>query len=329
MWPCGDSTGAFIRPLSPVPAMARRPKVPFRERYRVSKAILGQSVRLFRKERDLWVYPVLSFLVALALFLPLLVGFRVYEVAVDFRHFGSSGESGLLLGLFFLVMSYPATVGIGVIHLALVHDLFARFEGRSITKRVALHKAWRRIGTLARFNLVAMLIGGFFSVIGVLLEKLRIVPYLGRVADVIGMMAWTAATFFVIPVMAVENQSGAFDSIRRSAALARNNWGKAVSGIITLGLAIMIPVVAVYALFAFAALMVVMLAAATDTWILLVVSGLLAGGALLIIVGGVLLASFMTSVYRVVLYRYSITGQIAEPFSEATVVDAWAPYRAE
>ncbi|MBI2078895.1 MAG: hypothetical protein HYT80_11095 [Euryarchaeota archaeon] len=307
---------------------ARGPKVPWGERYRTSKAIARQSFQLLRQHRDLRAFAYLG-----------IVGSMVYMVIVvgggmllafttgQVEAFADSPSRSVVTGLVALVLMYPAMVFASVCNGAMTYGLYQRMAGVACTPRQAWRASRTRVGTIARFNLVAMLVAGIFQVVGLLLEKLRLVPYLSRIVQTVGMLGWATAAYFVFPVIVVERERKALDAIRTSTAIARQQWGKSVAGIVTLSLALLVPVVLL--MLGFFGVITALMALDLP---LMTVTVLLGVALALMLVAFLIVAAIQSSAqvcYQVALYRFARTGRISAPFSAATLSDPWKPYQAQ
>lgn len=75
------------------------------------------------------------------------------------------------------------------------------------------------------------------TAIGLILRALEErLPALGRIIAEIAGAAWAIATFFVIPVVALEG-TGPFRALQRSAAVVKARWGESATGAATIGVA--------------------------------------------------------------------------------------------
>ncbi len=310
-----------------------RARVPWSQRYRTSRAIFGQAFHLLRRERDLWIFPITSTLffgawTALAILAMYRLGLNDWSATIAPGWADPAVEAPVIAGFLLLPAFFPLGLVMSLNQLALVYAILERSEGRRCTKRQAWSRAMSRLGPLVRFNLVGLLVAGLFQTVGILLNKLRVVPYLGQVFQTLGMFGWAAATYFVFPILALEDERTALGAVRRSTSIARQHWGKSVGGIITIGLAVLVPLLAlmlVWYLALFGALASWSPGGGIEPFLtFLAVSG---------IVFGVLFLAVMAlqwgahAAYQAVLYRYATTGRISEPFTTATLVDAWTPYR--
>lgn len=302
-----------------------RVRVPFRQRYATSRAIFGQAWRLMRTQRDLWVFPILGLVALLAVMVPflLLVLFRSEGWLLPAVH--ALGPWAPLAVFVALPLFYPFAVLASLFNAALCFAAHERMEGRPGGKREAWRRALAQLGPIARFNLVAMLVSGALAFVGQILDKLRLVPYLGQAFQAVGAFAWATASYFVIPMLVVEGERSALGALRSSVAVARTQWGKATAGVVTLGLVLMVPMLV--ALFLVFMPVMLLLPLVLHGFSFFVVTGIVAGAFILGTLTLSMMAGAMGVLYQTALYRYARTGKVAGPFTGATLVDAWAPYR--
>jgi hypothetical protein len=163
-----------------------------------------------------------------------------------------------------------------------------RMRGGDPTLGSALAAAGRRIGPILMWAVVAGTVG---MVIRAIHER---VGFVGRIiASLIG-VAWSAATFFVVPVLVLEERSIG-ESFARSMSVFKQTWGETVAGGTSLG------------------------AAAVCAWVTLVaIVGMLAyvgTGIIALVVlfpGAVFLIVFFSAldgVFAASLFRYATEGQ--------------------
>ena len=122
----------------------------------------------------------------------------------------------------------------------------------------------------------------------------------------IGGAAWSIASFFVLPILALEGL-GPFDAIKQSLKVVREKWGESLIGGAVVSL--------VPGLIAFAGIGIAALG------VFVGLGGLWAVGAPLIAIGVVVLVAAITvgqilhAVFTVVVYRYATEGVTPEGFS--------------
>lgn len=132
------------------------------------------------------------------------------------------------------------------------------------------------------------------TTVNLAIQLLRRGGLVGEILSGVADVAWSVATFLVIPILALEGL-GPIDAIKRSAALFRQRWGEQLVGRAWIGgiffLAGILP-----------AVLLVILGVATGSkaiGIALVVIGVIIG------VAGIVLGQTVSSVFAVVLYRYA------------------------
>jgi hypothetical protein len=187
-----------------------------------SFALMGQSYRILMRDKELMVLPLLSGVIIVAAVVALTLGFGMDTSRIQRR------DPGMYLPLFLM---YVVTYSIGIFfQAAVVAGATERIRGGDPTVGSALGAAARRLGPILMWAVVA-------ATVGVAIKAIQDrVGFLGRiVASLLG-AAWSLATFFVVPVLVLEERSIP-DSFRRSVSVFRQTWGETVVGGATLGAA--------------------------------------------------------------------------------------------
>lgn len=301
-------------------------RVPFGQRYRTSRQIFAEAWTLMRGERDLWRFPVASGLVFVVAMTAILVPFQSLVLGRDWSV--SPQVVGLVAIPVLLVLFLPVGFLVALLNSAYAFGLHERLAGRDTSAAAAWARARAHAGPIFRFTLIGALVGGVLAVVGQVLDKLRLVPYLGSILQVVGAYAWAVAAFFVIPIIVVEREASASEAVRRSVALARTTWGRSTAGIVTINLAVMVPMGILLGLF----MLLVFGSIASEAtgvgpgvlWPVLVAATalMLVGLCALMVV-----SQAANLAYQVALYQTQRTGHVPLPFTPDTLVDAWAPYR--
>lgn len=133
-------------------------------------------------------------------------------------------------------------------------------------------------------------------------------------ADIAG-AAWAIATFFVIPVLALEG-TGPIDSLKRSASVVKARWGEGATGAATIGVV------------TFLATLLIMLVGGVGGVALLAIGLWPLGVAVLAAtVAGVIVVSFISSavsqIFRVAVYQYAVSGAAPAGFDRG-MLEAFA-----
>ncbi|HEY2788447.1 MAG TPA: DUF6159 family protein [Gaiellales bacterium] len=128
------------------------------------------------------------------------------------------------------VCAYPFTFIGTYFNVAFYSLAAATFDGRPMTTGEALRRARRRVAAVALWALVATVAGTALRA----LEQLPVGGLAARVAEWIGSVAWSLASFFVVPVLALEDV-GVGAALRRSVGTIRSQWGESVTGVAVIG----------------------------------------------------------------------------------------------
>lgn len=184
--------------------------------------LVGQSYRVLMQDRELMILPLLS-------------GVLITGVAASF-FFGLGLEARLNQekdAAFFvpIFMMYVATYAIGIFfQAAVVAGATERLRGGDPTIGSALSAASKRIVPILIWAVIA-------ATVGMLLRTLRDrAGFIGRIVVGIVGAAWSLATFFVVPVLVLEEESIG-ESFSRSLELFRKMWGESFVGGATIGIA--------------------------------------------------------------------------------------------
>ena len=257
-----------------------------------------QSFAVLRADKEILLFPVLSavaaVVVSLSFLLPLLLtGFFQ-------RAEGALAATDYLLLFAFYYANYFVII---FFNSALVACANIRLSGGDPTVADGFRIATARIGRIAAWTLVAATVGLILRLLEERAEKL------GRlVVSLIG-LAWTLITYFIIPVIVLEDLS-ITDSIKRSADLFRRQWGPQVVGGFSFGL--------IFFLLAIPGVIVGVLALALHPLV-----GV--GFMLIYFLGLAAVAAAVKGIFNVALYRFATQGEVPPGFSPELVQNAFTP----
>jgi hypothetical protein len=180
---------------------------------------IGRSIELFKTswgilmgDKKLLAFPLLSgviSLIVLATFiLPLIVAGAVSDIL-----FYSA------LFVFYLV-SYFVVI---FFNTALISCVNARLQGKEMSVGEGISNALRHLPSILGWALVS-------ATVGIILNLLRERGgFIGQIAAALVGGAWGLVTFFVVPVLVLEDK-GVFDAVKESASLIRKTWGETIIG---------------------------------------------------------------------------------------------------
>lgn len=259
--------------------------------------LAGASWQVLKADRELMILPVISFIAIGAVAGTLFAA--AWGVGLP-----EEGEPMTVLHYFLIGLFYFASYFIGIyFNAAVVAAAMIRLNGGDPTVSDGLRAANAKLGKIAGWAAVAASVG---MVLRALEER---AGFLGRIVIAIVGAAWSAITFFVVPVLLFE-PLGVMDSVKRSGSIFKQRWGEQFTGNITIGLAIfvlMIPVI----------LLAVLLGSVAMP--LGVIVGV-AGFGVLAAAGGA-----MSGIFNAALYRYATTGEAGGGFSESDLRGTFHP----
>lgn len=183
---------------------------------------------------------------------------------------------------------------------AVAHCAVQHFRGNDPSLAGGLRAAWRARYTIAAWAVVSATLG---TVLYVLDEKFG---FLGSAARLVFDLAWALLTFFVVPVIVIEDTRGLRDVLQQSGSAFKKTWGESVTATLGIGLALL-PVyligIAVLATAYFSL-------AGPAMWIV-------GGVGLLVVVAGVVTSQVLGMVARTALYEYATADRRVGPFEDA------------
>ncbi len=195
-------------------------------------AIAKESYKVLMLDKELLVFPLLSGLACLLV----LASFAVPLVTSDFVQTIMEDESGAENPLLYVILFAFYFVNYLVItffNTALVACAIFRFNGGDPTVGYGMRAATARLPQIVGWALISATVGLILRIIESRSERA------GRfVAGLLG-MAWSAASYFVIPVLVVENV-GPVQALKRSFAVLREAWGESLVANFGIGLIVLL-----------------------------------------------------------------------------------------
>lgn len=257
-----------------------------------------ESWNVLKLDKELLLFPLLSgiaCLLVLASFAVPLWNSPYAEAILNDQQAPQDPIAYAILFLFYLVNYFVVVY----FNAALIACALIRFRGGDPGVGDGFRAANARLPQIFGWSLVSATVGFVLKMIESRSEKT------GQfVAGLIG-MGWTAATYFVVPIVVVE-RVGPFEAVQRSLAILRKTWGEALSANFGIGFFVfltMLPGIAVIL-----------------GGVFLLVNGPAAGGAALIAAGILwilltsLISSALNSIVLAAIYLYAADGEVPMQF---------------
>jgi hypothetical protein len=235
--------------------------------------LVGQSYRILMKDKKLMVLPLISGIFIVAVLASVAAGF-----SLGGQHPPTRGPQLYLPIFLFYVVTY--TIGI-FFQAAVIAGATERMRGGDPTVGSALGAAGHRFWSIVMWAVVAATAG---MIIRAIHDR---VGFVGRLLTGLLGIAWSLATFFIVPVLVLEDRSIP-DSFKRSVSVFRQTWGETAVGGTTLGAAVVCAWLTLI-------LITGLLAMAIGIWALAV---FVVGAAVLMIFFSALQGVFIASLYR-------------------------------
>jgi Family of unknown function (DUF6159) len=274
-------------------------------RIRTGWRLARASWALLRADRSLAAFPLLGFAAALV---------AVLILSVPAVALATITGSVWLLGPFGLLAAYAATFAAVYYGVALSAAAARSFDGHDTTLADGLAAARERRGLVARWAAVQLAVGLVISALEAALSNSPAARVFGSLLGAAASLAWGVATFFVVPLLALEGL-GPKAALARSGSIVRQRWGEGIAGTASIGVAVgVVALVPIVVLAAFAA--------AVCTASPLVGAGL-AAAAVLVALATAAIATALSAIFRVALLRYATTGTQPGGFAAADLDGAF------
>lgn len=264
--------------------------------------LVKESYSILKKDKELILFPIISGVAGIVL----LISFLIMMFSTSLF-----GDAGALISYPIIFLYYLLSYFIIIFfNTGLIACANIRLNGGDPKFKDGLDIAMKNIGKIFAWALISATIG---MILRWLSEKSGLI---GRI--VIGLigMAWSLLTFFVVPVMILENVS-VTDSIKKSGALFKKTWGENVVGQFSMGL--------VFFLLALLGIIPIVMGVFSGSVPLMIVFFGITFLYWLIL--GILNAS-LSGIFMTALYNYASKGTVVGGFSEESIKGAYLPKRA-
>lgn len=184
------------------------------------------SFKVLRENKKLIIFPILSgisMLLILGSFFTVLLAASGWDVD---RFDTSDGRPNLLVLFLYYLVNYFVVV---FFNMALVHCTRLYFRGEEVSIEKGIRFSMSRLGAIFAWSIFAATIG---TILRLIQEN---AGWLGKIIISLLGVAWSIATFFVVPVIAYEN-AGPLDAFKRSSEMMRNKWGESLGARFSFGI---------------------------------------------------------------------------------------------
>jgi hypothetical protein len=260
-------------------------------------ALTRQSWDVLKGDASLALFPILSTIFAslamVSIWAPTLITRGVFDHQTVERNDPVIYAAGI-------ASAYVSTFVALFFNVALAACAAHSMRGEDTRVRDGLAAAARRIGPILGWAVVS-------TTFGLLLRAFENrVPLLGKIAAGIAGAAWGIATFFVVPVIALEG-TGPLKSLQHSAAIIKARWGEGATGAATIGLVTAGFSVAIATVAVFGVMVLLGSGQALLGYLVLAV-------AVVLMFGVAVVSATLSQIFRVAVYQFALYGQTPRGF---------------
>ncbi len=276
------------------------------ERFKNSWELVKQSWGVLKQDRELAVFPLMAGIASLLIMATFLIPMIVAGAFDSFVNEGGIGIASYIVLFFFYVATYFVTI---FANSALVGAALIRLRGGDPTVKDGLRIAREHIGQIFSYAVIAATVGLVLQMIS---ERSGAI---GKIVTGLIGLAWSLATFLVVPVLVTEDL-GPVDAIKRSGNLLKKTWGEQVAG--NFGIGAIFGLVTFGIIVLFVPLLIVAISAESVALIIAAIAFLI-----IALITIALVSSALNGIYAAAVYQYAITGKAGEFYDPSLLKDSF------
>jgi hypothetical protein len=183
------------------------------------------SFKVLKANKQLVIFPILSGISLVLILASFVIAIVAGTGSTEFLDNFDPNANILFVFLYYLVNYFVVVF----FNMALIHCTRLYFRGEEVTIEKGIRFSLSRIGTIFAWSMLAATVG---TILRLLEENFG---WLGKIVISLIGVAWSIATFFVVPIIAYENV-GPFDALKRSTTMMKNKWGESIGAGFSFGL---------------------------------------------------------------------------------------------
>lgn len=269
-----------------------------------SVELIQASAKVLRSDKELLILPLLSGIAAVVVCTTLIWQAFVSGALPALENGEPIRPLSTAFYIWLFAFYFAQYFVIIFFNTALVGAAIARLSGGDPTVSSALALAWSRIVPIVGYALISATIG---LLLRMLAERLG---FLGRLIVFGAGLAWTVATFLVVPVLAAEGV-GPIKAIGRSGELLNETWGENIVG--NSGIDVVTSLIGLVIAFVGLAGFMLFDAGSFSTGVAIVA---LATVAMLMLI---IVSTALSGVYSGAVYYYALTGEAPDGFDKGLI----------
>ncbi len=270
---------------------------------RISRAwrLMKASWKVFKLDKEMILFPVIASLISITI-----MGIFAVPIFLNPEYFLSRSTNTIWL-LFFLAYLVLYFIGL-FFNTAVIGSAKKRLKGDDPTFMDGIHVAAKNWKNLLLWSFISATVGIILALIRTKLKGL------GKLIASIGGVFWYYATFFILPVIIIEDKNP-IGSLKKSAKVFKDAWGETITGQIGFGI--------IFGFLGLAGILPIIIALLLCNFpmyprdIMIATAGVLIGAVYWIIIGSI--RNVLHNVYVFSLYQYATTGVLPDPYDSSMV----------
>ncbi|MES3005182.1 MAG: DUF6159 family protein [Patescibacteria group bacterium] len=298
-----------VSPMSPVqnftpvqPVQQQVPQTPPIKigKFKASKMIFKESWNILKQNKELLWFPVFSGIASLLALVVMVALFFFVVMQGDINAFNNISDVGgevltyTTLFVYYVVMFFIANYFMAGVYIIVQ----GQFNGQNLSLSEGISGANRNIGKIFVWSVISATVGVVLRFIS---DKSK---WLGQLVVWLLGAAWAIMTYFSLPSLVI-GQRSVGESFKESAALIRKTWGETIIISFGVGLYFMALVLGIIAVCGIIIILVPVFEMVILVGILFVVA----------MVGISVVSSTLSSIFKLAIYQYALTGTVPTGFS--------------
>jgi hypothetical protein len=280
-------------------------------RIRNGWTLTKKSWEVLRADRSLLIFPFLSAIFVMIAF-AIIWGASFAAVPDLFPEDTGSDSESVNAAIYVIgaISAFVATTLAVYFNVALAACAARSLQGEDTRVGEGIRAANQRLGAILAWSVLATVVGLILRAIE---ARFRLV---GTIVSALLGAAWAIASFFAIPLIALEGK-GPIETLKESSKIVKERWGEGLTGYFA------ISIITFIAALALIVPTVILVVAAAEASVAAAVAIGLIGGLCLVLV--MLISATLNQVFRVAVYQFARTGQANGPFNPVELNAAFVP----
>jgi hypothetical protein len=272
---------------------------------RASYLLAVDSFEFLRKDPEMLWIPLLSFISTL-LSLIIVGGVYVWYVVATDGADSAQHIPGIVDYIFIFLLYLVGAFIVSFFQGAIATMVHMRIDGKDPTLADGIGNSQKHIKKILYYSLLSATVG---VVLNLIQERFG---WLGRLFSFFGNVAWAVLTFFMVPVIILEDRS-IKDSLERSGKIFRDTWGETL--VMNFSLSFFFSMILIAWMILCGGLFFFSIGSIIALLVLAV--AFFAG-----LIAIMIMSSILSAIFKIVLYEYSVSGKVPDSFTPELIIGA-------